>query len=69
MTNNVDRLECKLQHDGVKWFWFNKDPRRTRYATLVESDGLRTLASRQHHGLDTVIQTARGRAVVRGLHR
>ena len=69
MRHNVDRLESKFREDGVHWFSFARDPRHTRYATVLESDGMQILASRRARGETTDIVTARGRAVVRGASR
>ena len=69
MRHNVDRLESKYRQDGVNWFSFSRDPRHTRYATVLESDGMQILASRTARNEATEIVTARGRAVVKGVAR
>ena len=67
--NNVERLESKFAEDGVKWFRFARDPKTTRYATVLESDGMQILASRTASGQNTDIVTSRGNATVKGVSR
>ena len=69
MRHGVDRLEGKFKEDGVNWFSFARDPRSTRYATVLESDGMQILASRRARGETTDIVTSRGYATVRGVAR
>ena len=69
MKYGVDRLENRFKKDKVTWFRFAKDPTTTRYATVIESDGMQILASRRARGETTNIVTARGHVVVKGVSR